>query len=133
MYSLEQFRNSQLSLVIYHEHEVAFESTASDLRSLVEYLVQVERHDRTVTIFDKYVGRAAASLMVLAKANRVFGLVVSAGGAEMLEQHGIPLVAGERVRYLMGTASEEMCRWEKLSLDKAPEELFRELKTAYGI
>lgn len=119
--------------MIYHDADEVFRSNASDLRPLVEYILSNNQKDQTVTIFDKYIGRAAASLMLLAGASRVYGLVVSDNGAKLLAEQAIPFEAGERVQWLMGAASDNMCHWEKLSIGKTPDELLTELKKAYQL
>ena len=133
MYTLEQFRSCGLSLVIYHGDRVVFESPASDLRPLVEYLTLRLPTDEPITVFDKYIGRAAAGLMVLAGATRIFGLLISDGGVRVLEEAGIEYQAGERAEYLMGAASDEMRRWEKFSLERTPEQLLEQLKEEYRL
>lgn len=131
MYTLEQFKDSGLSLVILHGDQIAFESPGSDLRPLVEYLGQGNPTDESVTVFDKYIGRAAATLMSLAGAHQVHGLIVSEGGAQTLETAAISFTAEKRVEYLMGAASENMCRWEKFAASHTSEELLAELKKTY--
>ncbi len=131
MYTLEQFKDSGLSLVILHGDQIAFESPGSDLRPLVDYLGRHNTTDKPITILDKYIGRAAATLMALAGASQVHGLIVSEGGAQTLEAAAIPFTEEKRVEYLMGAASRNMCRWEKFAATRTSEELLAELKKTY--
>ena len=132
MFTKDQFLGSTASLVVYHGEEAAFESDASDLRGLVTYLGQTELGRNDVTIFDRYIGRAAALLMTLIKPIKVNTGTISEGGAAVLEEHTIPFEADEKVTYLMGVASEGMCRWEKMAVGKSSEELLTELQKVYG-
>ncbi len=133
MFTLEQFKDSKQSLVICHGDKIAFESPESALRPLVEYLEKRLLTDQPITMFDKCIGRAAASLMAMAGADRVHGLVVSDGGAQTLEDADISFQAEKRVEYLMGTASENMCRWEKFAVSHTPEELLAELRRIHNL
>jgi len=128
MYTLKQFLDSDLSLVIYEGAREVFSSGASDLEPLVQYLDQDSTVGGNLTVFDRFVGRAAALLISTLKPRRVYTGVISENGAQVLEAMGIPFEAAETAKYLMGVASEDMCRWEKLSLGKTPDELLDELR-----
>jgi hypothetical protein len=128
MHTLEQFADSGISLVILREGQEIFRSQASGLAPLVEYLAMGQEQRDNLTIFDKYVGRAAALLMTLLNPVKVYAGVISEGGAETLEQFLVPYEAGKTVRYLMEVASESMCRWEKVSIGKAPDEFLEEVR-----
>jgi hypothetical protein len=130
--TLAEFNHSDWNFVVYSGEDRVFESRQSDLRALVRFLQDRTDDARPVTFFDRYVGRAAALLMVIAEPTRVYAGIVSAGGRKVLEQHGIALEAGQDVDYLMGVASENMCRWEKLAVDKSPGELLTELERIYS-
>lgn len=129
--TLTEFLASPHSLCIYHGDHLAFSSAASDLRGLVEYLDGATGRVDGITIFDRYVGRAAAMLFVLAHASLVYAGVVSAGGSQFLAENNIPLIADRTVPMLTDIASADMCRWEKLSFGRSPEELLSALRDAY--
>ncbi|UCE25286.1 MAG: DUF1893 domain-containing protein [Candidatus Zixiibacteriota bacterium] len=126
MYSYERFLNSKWSLVITESDRIIFRSRATAIKPLIRYLKQHHKPGRQVIIYDKYVGRAAALLMVLIKPVKVFTPVISFGGEETLKEFQVPYKAQKRVEYLMGMASDEMCRWEKMTIGKTPEE-FRDM------
>lgn len=128
MYTLEQFLAGGQSLVIYCGDEVVFRSESSDLRPLIEFIDGAEEVSGELTLFDKYVGRAAGLLMALIKPRMVYAGIISEGGVETLEKYTIPFEAARRVKYLMGVASDDMCQWEKMSLGKSPRQLWELLK-----
>ena len=132
MFTRDQFLSSIASLVIYHADEIAFESDDSDLRGLVAYLQQTELGRDDVTIFDRYVGRAAALLMSRIKPIKVNTGTISEGGAAVLDEQAIPFESTAKVTFLMGVASKDMCRWEKMAVGKSAEELLAELQNVYG-
>lgn len=128
MYSFDSFINSKWSLVITAGDRVVFRSQASGIKGLVRFLrAGIANEDDTV-IYDKYVGRAAALLMTLIKPVKVYTPVISEGGKEVFEKHDIPYKAQRTVKYLMGIASDEMCRWEKMCIGKSPKEFWDVLK-----
>ncbi len=127
MYTLRQFLDSDLSLAIYEGEKELFNSRASDLEPLVQFLEGKTPAGDSLVIFDRYVGRAAALLISRIKPQKVLTGVISENGSQVLDDASIPFEAGERAKYLMGVASEDMCRWEKLSLGKSSEELLSEL------
>lgn len=127
MYTLQTFLDSDLSLIIFEEDRELFKSQASDLEPLVQFLQKRPRHPGRVTVFDRYVGRAAALLISRLSPVKVNTGVISDGGREVLTDAGIDFEARERAKYLMGVASEDMCRWEKLAMGKNSEELLEQL------
>ncbi len=128
MYSYDKFINSQWSLVIMAEGRIVFRSQASAIKPLIRFLKSDQVEKETLTIYDKYVGRAAALLMVRIRPLKVHTPVISDGGREVLEKFGIPYRAQRQVKYLMGMASDEMCRWEKMTVGKTPDEFWDMLK-----
>ncbi|MCP4686346.1 MAG: DUF1893 domain-containing protein [bacterium] len=128
MYTLQEFLDSDLSLVIYVADKEEFRSRASDLEPLVKFLDDSTPSNERPVVFDRYVGRAAALLVSTLKPEKVHTGVISEAGAQVLDDARIPYEAREQARYLMGVASEDMCRWEKLSMGKSPEELLSELR-----
>ena len=132
MYTFDEFAKSEWSLVVCKEGTAFFRSKDSDLEPLVRYLAEHETNSENVTVYDKYTGRAAALLMALVMPDMVYTGTISDGGVEVLNEHNIRFQAGDRVRYLMGIASDGMCRWEKMAVGKTPLELLGELRKVYG-
>jgi len=128
MHTLRQFLDSDRSFVIYEGERELFYSRESDLEPLVQFLDSATPLGDALTVFDRYVGRAAALLISTLRPQKVYTGVISEGGVQVLAEAGIPFEAGEKAKYLMGVASEDMCRWEKLSIGKSPEELLDELR-----
>lgn len=127
MYTLAEFLETDLSLIIYDDGRELFRSTASNLEPLVAFLKMGINTRGAVTVFDRYVGRAAALLISTLRAKKVYTGVISEGGAVVFEETGLEFEAGERAKYLMGVASADMCRWEKMAVGKTPQELLAAL------
>ena len=128
MYSYDKFIISRWSLVIMAEGRIVFRSRASAIKPLIRFLKSDQIEEDALTIYDKYVGRAAALLMVRVKPLEVRTPVISEGGREVFEKFGISYIAQRQVKYLMGVASDEMCRWEKMTVGKTPDEFWDVLK-----
>ncbi|UCG62579.1 MAG: DUF1893 domain-containing protein [Candidatus Zixiibacteriota bacterium] len=128
MYSFDKFIESKWSLVVLAEDRVVFRSTASAIKPLIRFMKSDYGQYREMLIYDKYIGRAAALLMVLIGPKKVYTPVISEGGQEILTKYGIPFEAQKKVKYLMGVASDEMCRWEKMTIGKSPEAFWDILK-----
>ena len=122
MYSFERFKQSTWSLVILAEGRIIFRSRAKAVMPLRRFLAVRTSVNQPLVIYDKYVGRAAALLMALIRPTQVFTPVVSEAGKATLEHYAIAFEADAEVKYLMGIASDDMFRWEKMSLGKSPEE-----------
>ncbi len=129
MHTIEEFALSGWSLAIYSGDQKLFCSRSTGIAPLVEYLGNADREQDNLTIFDKYVGRAAALLMTHLKPVKVFAGVISDGAVTVFDEYMIPYEAGRQVQYLMNVASEDMCRFEKMSLGKTPGEFLEEIRS----
>ncbi len=128
MYNLERFARSQWRLVVCQDGRIIFKSRASALGALRRYLKTGGKERQGVEIFDKYVGRAAGLLMVLARPLKVYTPIMSDGGVEVFERYDIDYNAIERVPWLKGLASEGICQWERMAIGKTAEEFYAELE-----
>jgi len=122
--TLKQFIVGKWNLAVYQNDKPAYQSEATNLEALTDYLRREGRRRRDVVMFDRYVGRASALLMTLCRPTKVYAGVISDGGAEIFEQSNIPFEAGETVNWLTGRASADMCRFEKLAQGRTAEELW---------
>ena len=103
-----------------------FSSNATAIKPLIEFLQSnpPSDEDTSLMIYDRYIGRAAALLRARVKPKKVFTPVISEGGEETLNKYEIPFEAARRVKYLMGVASDNMCKWEKMTIGKTPDEFW---------
>jgi hypothetical protein len=122
----EQFLQSDYNLVIAKDGEALFFSRASDLLGLISYL-KSDSPAKSVAIFDRYVGRSAALLMILLEPTYIFAETISEPGIAVLRDTRVEPEYSRLVPLLMGHESESMCRFEKLALDKTAEQLLIEL------
>ena len=124
MISLEEFTNSKESLIIYQDEKIIFSSYDSDIIPLIKFLDRGKELSGEVIIFDKYIGRAAGLLMTKISPSFIYTPIISEKAVNLFIEYEIDFEATEIVKYLMGKASNEMCQWEKLSIDKYPDEFY---------
>ena len=124
VYSFDRFKRSHWSLVVIRDSRIIFRSKASAIKPLIRFIESGPVESGKLTVYDKYVGRAAALLIVLIKPVEVQTPVISEGGREVLEKYEIPFQAERDVKYLMGIASDDMCKWEKMTIGKSPDEFW---------
>jgi len=128
MITLDEFIESDLSLLAYSDGKCLFESRGSDLIPLLKLLEQKIDSQNGLVLFDRYIGRAAALLMTLIHPTMIYCRIISQGGAEVLHQHNMHFESRQQVAFLMGVTSDEMCRFEKMAHNKNAEELLKALK-----
>jgi len=128
MYNFEKFVESKWSLVIIGKGKIIFKSQASGIKPLVTFMKNdMGNNNQDLVIYDRYIGRAAALLMVLINPSKVYTPIISEGGSDVLKKYKITYFAQQQVKYLMGYASDKMCRWEKIAMNKTPQELWEVL------
>ena len=128
MYSFQRFKQSSWSLVIIADNKIIFRSKARALKPLIRYLKSDYTRFSEPVIYDKYIGRAAALLFTFIKPKIVMTPVLSEGGKDTLDRFNIPYNADKEVKYLMGIASHDMCRWEKMTVGLTPQDFRDKLK-----
>jgi len=127
MYTFQEFKESSHTAVIIRDGQIVFESDATGIEPLVQFLRKNPDPPPGCIVYDRYIGRAAALLMTLIRPYRVATPVISSGGEAVLSEAGIQFEAEKTVERLMGLASDDMCKWEKASLGKTAEEFWASL------
>ncbi len=122
------FLISEDTLRIYVEEELIFSSDKDRLLPLMEYLADYGPSEEPVIIYDKIMGNAAALLAVKVNCREVNSPLGSELAVETLEQYGIAYNLSEIVPYITRADGKGMCPMEKLSIDKTPDEFYREMK-----
>jgi hypothetical protein len=119
------------TLRIYRDETLVFSSDKDRLLPLMEYLAN-HQPGEPITIFDKIMGNAAASLAVIAKAREVYSPLGSELGIKTLEKYKIKYHLDKVVPFIMRDDGKDMCPKEKLSIGKTPEEFYQEMKIRIG-
>jgi hypothetical protein len=115
------------TLRIYLDEELIFFSEKARLLPMMDFLEDYGPAEEPVTVFDKVMGNAAALLAVIAKCKAVYSPLGSELAIETLESNGIAYHLNKIVPYIMRPDGKGMCPMEKLSMDKTPDEFYREM------
>jgi hypothetical protein len=124
------FLASDDTLRIYQDETLVFSSEKDRLLPLMEFIVlqQKESVQQPVTIFDKIMGNAAALLAIKVNCREVYSPLGSELAVRTLERYGIEYHLSEIVPYIQRPDGKGICPMEQLSINKEPEEFYREMK-----
>jgi hypothetical protein len=118
------------TLRIYQDETLVFSSEKDRLLPLMEFIVlqQKDSVQQPVTIFDRIMGNAAALLVVKLNCREVYSPLGSELAVRTLERYGIEYHLSEIVPYIQRPDGKGICPMEQLSINKEPEEFYREMK-----
>jgi hypothetical protein len=124
------FLASDDTLRIYQDETLVFSSEKDRLLPLMEFIVlqQKDSVQQPVTIFDRIMGNAAALLVVKLNCREVYSPLGSELAVRTLERYGIEYHLSEIVPYIQRPDGKGICPMEQLSINKEPEEFYREMK-----
>jgi hypothetical protein len=124
------FLASDDTLRIYQDETLVFSSEKDQLLPLMEFIVlqQKDSVQQPVAVFDKIMGNAAALLAVKVNCREVYSPLGSELAVRTLERYGIEYHLSEIVPYIQRPDGKCICPMEQLSINKEPEEFYREMK-----
>lgn len=113
--AIEMLTNGHHSIVVLKDE--SFTSDDRGIKPIMNFL----RADRCFfadsIVADKLVGKAAALLFVLGKAQYVYGEVMSEGGKAVLENAAIGYSYGKLVPQIINRTGDDICPMEKTVAD----------------
>ena len=127
-----RFVKSSDTFRVYSEGKLIFRSKKEQLKPLLEYIEEFSTQARSVVIFDRIVGNAAALLLKKASCREIYSPLGSEIAARTLKEQGIKYHFSKTVPYIVNKAADDICPMEKLSLGKSPEEFFQHLCRLLG-
>ena len=122
------FLASEDTLRIFDGDALVFSSAKERLVPLMEYIALGTGSRKSVTIFDKVMGNAAALLSVKVNAVEIFSPLGSELAVATLEKYRIAHHITETVPFILRADGIRMCPMEELSIDKTPDEFYAALK-----
>jgi hypothetical protein len=126
----DAFLKSQDTVRILKGNKVIFSSRKERLSPLMEYAAHCAPYEKSVTVFDRVVGNAAALLLQKILCAEVFSQLGSENAIITLESFGIKYHFNETVPCIEDDSRQNMCPMEKMSLGKSPEEFYQMLNTS---
>jgi len=122
------FLASDDTLQIYQGETLVFSSKKDRLLPLMEYIAAHRAGGQPVIIYDKIMGNAAALLAVKVNCREVYSPLGSELAIKTLDRYSIKYHLTETVPCIQRPDGQGLCPMEQLSIDKEPEEFYRELK-----
>ena len=112
---VEELREKGLSLMIYRDGEVVFSSFGRGIMPLLDAVeaLGLERL-RGAVVVDKFIGRAAALMIVHVKALEAHAALISAGAMEVFEKHGLRYLFADETDVIAGDGGVGVCPFERL-------------------
>jgi Domain of unknown function (DUF1893) len=124
----QDFLSGKDTLRVYRDETLVFSSQKDRLLPLMDYTANHGRSEKPVVVFDKIMGNAAALLVSRLNCREVYSPLGSELAIKTLEKFGIKYHLDETVPYVCRPDGYRMCPMEELSLDKTPEEFYKEMK-----
>ncbi len=111
---LDTLEKTGNSLMIYKEDELIFESDLGGIRPHLKAIDELGSELEDSLMVDKILGRAAAFLVIYAKAAEAQTLLVSSPGKQVLEANGIKFYAREEVPHIKMENGVIYCPFESM-------------------
>jgi len=124
----EKFIESGWGLALWLGDKRIFRSKKSGVRGLLDFVKKYGKKYEGVIIFDRIVGQAVALLAAYLKAKAVYGALGSELAIKALKKFKIEFYFQKTVSNILNKDQTDLCPFEKLSLDKTPEEFYKSLE-----
>jgi len=123
--------------MIFHHGELIFQSAEKGIKPHLDAFRELGDKLHGTIMVDKIVGRAAAFLIVHARAAEVHAVVLSKPGMEVLEQYAVPYVKETLVDHVLTVDGQIYCPFESMvqgidNVDKAYEAIINKMKSMVG-
>lgn len=131
---LEKLNTSGMSLMIYNHGKLIFQSAEKGIKPHLDASRELGEKLHGTIIADKIVGRAAAFLIVHARAVEVHAAVLSKPGMEVLNRYAVPYVIGALVDHVLTEDGRIYCPFESMvqgidNVDEAYEAIINKMKS----
>lgn len=112
------------SLRVYEKGELLYFSKKDKLIPWLEYIGMFSPYVTGTVIFDRLTGNASALLAVKAGCRQVYSPLGSRLACLTLDKYHVRYDFIQIVSYIRNDLGDDMCRLERLSLRKSPEEFY---------
>lgn len=125
----KMLRNSQASCVVIRKKKIIHTANGRGVSPVLNLYDHTPWLLRDSFVVDKLIGKAAAVILVLGGATRVYGETMSAAGLEYLEEHGVRAEYGRYIDVISNRNRDGLCPLEQsvLELDE-PEQALKSLR-----
>jgi len=115
--ALELMSREPISCVVMQNGTTVYTADGRGVSPLLRLYDNSPNTLKEAFVVDKIIGKAAAMLLVLGGAVRVYGVVMSVPGCAYLEQHGIETAYDRRVDFITNRDRNGICPIEGAVLD----------------
>ena len=115
--ALRLIQGGTISCVIIKDSAIVHTADGRGVSPLLNILDQEPDKLKDAFVVDKIIGKAAAMVLVLGGASRVYGLVMSVSGQEYLESRGVITEYGQCVDAISNRDNTGVCPIEKSVID----------------
>jgi hypothetical protein len=121
----EKFTQSENLLQIWSGGRIVFESKKNGVAGLLDFIKENNKKFTDLIIFDSKIGNAAALLFTYLGVKEVYGTVGSQLAIKNLDNFKIKFYFKKTIPNILNRDESDLCPFEKLSLDKTPEEFYQ--------
>lgn len=111
--AIEILTEKEASCIIYRTQDDIRTSEAIGIKPLMVELRKNKSAFEGCVIADKVIGKAAALMMILGKAEAVYGRIMSESAKQVLEAHGIEYQYETMVPYIENRTKTGLCPMEE--------------------
>lgn len=123
----EKFLATAWGLEVWSGDKIIFRSKKSGVTGLLDFIRKYDRQYKRTVIFDKIVGQGVALLAAYLKVKMVYGRTGSKLAAKKLKKFKIKFYFQKAVPNILNKNKTDLCPFEKLSLNKKPEDFYKRL------
>ena len=115
--ALKLINSGKFSCVIINSGSIIHKADGRGVSPLLKAYANEPEILKNAFVVDKIIGKAAAMILALGGAGRVYGLIMSVSGREYLERHGIKAEFGRCVDVISNRERSGICPIEKSVMD----------------
>ena len=109
-------------------------SSETGIRPVIVKIVEKKDFFKDLTVADKVIGKASALLLVYSGVKQIQAVLMSEGGRDVLEKHGVSYEYEHLVDYIVNQKGDGMCPMELTVKDiNDPEDAYEALKRKLGL
>ncbi|PUU87442.1 MULTISPECIES: DUF1893 domain-containing protein [Bacteria] len=105
------------SFVAVKDGHIIAASQEDGIKPLIKIIRENKSMLKESSIADKVIGKAAALLMLYAKAKEVHGYIMSETAMEVFNDKDFPYTYDEEVKYILNKTGDDMCPMEKVTMN----------------
>lgn len=113
---LKKLKGSSYTLLVIKNEEVLYKSKEDGIKAVIELYQNRPELLKDATVIDKVVGRAVAMIYDLASIKECYGILVSEGALDILDEAEIFCKAEKTVKSIKNRDKTDLCPMEKMTL-----------------